>query len=426
MWNEKRRVWKQKPLFKKGAAFLLFFIIACLCILVLPFSCNAEELPEELQNLHALSAVLMDADSGRVLEEKEGNVMRPMASTTKIMTCILALEEGNPEDEVVVSAEAARQPAVHLGMREGQSFRLGDLLYSLMLESHNDTAVAIAEYIGGSVEGFAKKMNKKAMEIGCGHAYFITPNGLDASDKMGAHSISATDLATIMSYCVLKSPKAEQFITITRTNSYSFQDLSGINSYSCQNHNSFLNMMEGALSGKTGFTGDAGYCYVGALKRDNRTFVVALLGCGWPNNKNYKWEDTRKLMEYAIENYTYKKIPVVQDFQSLAVTDGMREGIGLFQPVTMTVGVEGEEKEFLYLMKTGENLHAEISRKTSLTAPVQVGEKIGTLTYYLDEEPVKSYDLVTKEGVERISLKYVVKNLFRMYLDFSGLVYMKR
>lgn len=426
MWNEKRRVWKQKPLFKKGAAFLLFFIIACLCILVLSFSCNAEELPEELQNLHALSAVLMDADSGRVLEEKEGNVMRPMASTTKIMTCILALEEGNPEDEVVVSAEAARQPAVHLGMREGQSFRLGDLLYSLMLESHNDTAVAIAEYIGGSVEGFAKKMNKKAMKIGCGHAYFITPNGLDASDKMGAHSISATDLATIMSYCVLKSPKAEQFITITRTNSYSFQDLSGTNSYSCQNHNSFLNMMEGALSGKTGFTGDAGYCYVGALKRDNRTFVVALLGCGWPNNKNYKWEDTRKLMEYAIENYTYKKIPVVQDFQSLAVTDGMREGTGLFQPVTMTVGVEGEEKEFLYLMKTGENLHAEISRKTSLTAPVQVGEKIGTLTYYLDEEPVKSYDLVTKEGVERISLKYVVQNLFRMYLDFSGLVYMKR
>lgn len=426
MWNEKRRAWKQKPLFKKGAAFLLFFIIACLCILVLPFSCNAEELPEELQNLHALSAVLMDADSGRVLEEKEGNVMRPMASTTKIMTCILALEEGNPEDEVVVSAGAARQPAVHLGMREGQSFRLGDLLYSLMLESHNDTAVAIAEHIGESVEGFAKKMNEKAQELGCRNAYFITPNGLDASDENGTHSISATDLATIMSYCVLKSPKAEQFITITRTNSYSFQDLSGTNSYSCQNHNSFLNMMEGALSGKTGFTGDAGYCYVGALKRDNRTFVVALLGCGWPNNKNYKWEDTRKLMEYAVENYTYKKIPVAQDFQSLAVADGMREGTGLFQPVTMTVGIEGEEKEFLYLMKTGENLHAEISRKTSLTAPVQVGEKIGTLTYYLDEEPIKSYDLVTKEGVERISLKYVVQNLFCMYLDFSGLVYMKR
>ena len=76
MWNEKRRVWKQKPLFKKGASFLLFFIIACLCILVLPFSCNAEELPEELQNLHALSAVLMDADSGRVLEEKEKAIQR--------------------------------------------------------------------------------------------------------------------------------------------------------------------------------------------------------------------------------------------------------------------------------------------------------------------------------------------------------------
>lgn len=266
--------------------------------------CNAEEIvPEELQNLHALSAVLMDAESGRVLFSKEGDVMRPMASTTKILTCILALEEGNPEDEVIVSAKAASQPAVHLQMREGQKFYLADLLYSLMLESHNDTAVAIAEHIGGSVEGFAEKMNAKADELGCENSYFITPNGLDEEDENGVHSISAEDLATIMSYCILKSPKAEEFLKITRTNSYTFSDVSGQSSYSCQNHNSFLSMMDGALSGKTGYTGGAGYCYVGALKRDERTFVVALLGSGWPNQKNYKWQDTMKLMNYAVENY---------------------------------------------------------------------------------------------------------------------------
>ena len=425
MWNERKRVWSQKSRFKRGMAFLLFFVIIIINFLGTVFSSQAEEMPEEIQNLHALSAVLMDAESGRVLEAKEGDVMRPMASTTKIMTCILALEEGNPEDEVMVSAEAAKQPAVHLGMREGQTFRLEDLLYSLMLESHNDTAVAIAEHIGGSVAGFAEKMNEKARELGCEHAYFITPNGLDASDENGTHSISAVDLATVMSYCILKSPKAEQFLEITRTNSYSFQDLSGTNSYSCQNHNTFLTMMEGALSGKTGFTGDAGYCYVGALKRDDRTFVVALLGCGWPNNKNYKWSDTRKLMEYGIANYTYKKIPVVQEFQSIEVEGGMKGEAGLFEPVTVNVGLKEKENEFLYLMKAGETVRAEISRKSMFTAPVKKGENVGTLTYYLNEEPVKVYDLVTTEAVEKKNLNYIVQNIFYIYLDCSAVICMK-
>lgn len=116
-------------------------------------------IPEDLGELYAKSAVLMDADSGRVLIAKDGNTMRPMASTTKIMTCILALEEGNLEDVVTASGEAASQPKVHLGMREGEQFVLGDLLYSLMLESHNDSAVAIAEHIAGSVPEFAEKMN---------------------------------------------------------------------------------------------------------------------------------------------------------------------------------------------------------------------------------------------------------------------------
>lgn len=425
MWNERKRVWNQKPRFKRKVASILFFVMVIISSLGQTFSSQAEEMPEELQNLYALSAVLMDAESGRVLEAKEGDVMRPMASTTKIMTCILALEEGNPEDEVTVSAEAAKQPAVHLGMREGQTFRLGDLLYSLMLESHNDTAVAIAEHIGGSVEGFAEKMNEKAQELGCEHAYFITPNGLDASDENGTHSISAADLATILSYCILKSPQAEQFLEITRTNSYSFQDLSGTGSYSCQNHNAFLTMMDGALSGKTGFTGDAGYCYVGALTRDDRTFVVALLGCGWPNNKNYKWSDTRKLMEYGISHYTYKRIPVVQEFQSIEVADGMQNGAELFEPVTVNIRVKDGENDFLYLMKEGEKIHAEISRKSMLTAPVKEGENVGNLTYYMNEKPIKTYELVTTEVIEKKSLKYVVQSIFREYTEFSALICMK-
>ena len=152
---------------------------------------------EEPEHLHALSAVLLDGDSGRVLFEKEGETPRPMASTTKVMTCILALENGKGDDYVQISANAAVQPEVKLGLQVGEQYYLEDLLYSLMLKSHNDTAVAIAEHIGGSVEGFAGMMNAKAKEIGCTDTYFITPNGLDATDAVAEHHTTAKDLCQI-------------------------------------------------------------------------------------------------------------------------------------------------------------------------------------------------------------------------------------
>lgn len=127
------------------------------------------------ENLYALSAVLMDGETGRVLYGKEAYKGRPNASTTKVMTCILALELAKGDDYVQVSGNAASQPQTRLGMREGQQFYLEDLLYSLMLKSHNDSAVAIAEHIGGSVEGFAEKMNEKAKELGCKDTHFVTP-----------------------------------------------------------------------------------------------------------------------------------------------------------------------------------------------------------------------------------------------------------
>ena len=109
-------------------------------------------------------------------------------------------------------------------------------------------------------------MNSKAEELGCTSTYFITPNGLDARDENGIHHTTAKDLARIMKYCITESPAKEQFLEITRTDSYSFSDCNGDRTYTCTNHNAFLKMMDGALTGKTGFTADAGYCYVGALK----------------------------------------------------------------------------------------------------------------------------------------------------------------
>ena len=384
---------------KKMISLVFCAVLILTAVILIPQEAGAVETEDEItaSRLYARSAVLMDADSGRILFAKNGQEQRAMACTTKIVTCILALENGDLSDEVAVSTEAASQPAVRLGMREGQRFYLKDLLYSLMLESHNDSAVAVAEHIGGSVEGFASMMNKKAMELGCGDTYFITPNGLDAEDKTGVHHTTAEDLARIMKYCIMDSEKRDAFLEITRTESYTFSDCEGNGSYSCSNHNSFLHMMEGALSGKTGFTAEAGYCYVGALRQDDRTFIVALLACGWPNNKGYKWSDTRKLMEYALENYHYREIGAEPEQISLKVENGVSDGFPSAAPARLETAAE--TAPFRVLLKNGEDVTVEYDVPESVAAPVEEGETLGKIVYRLEGETIREYPVTAAESV---------------------------
>lgn len=368
---------------KWKTVFCAFFAALLLAAFVNPaIYTEAEESEIKPSDLYAQSAVLMDADSGRILFAKSGQKERPMASTTKIMTCILTLENGNLSDTVAVSKNAAGQPEVKLGMKEGESYVLKDLLYSLMLESHNDSAVAIAEHIGGSVEGFAGLMNKKAAELGCFHTYFITPNGLDARDEKGIHHTTAEDLARIMKYCIMDSEKSNEFVEITRTADYSFTDGSKSRSFQCTNHNAFLNMMEGALSGKTGFTADAGYCYVGALRQDDRTFIVALLACGWPNAKSYKWTDTRKLMTYGLENYFYKTDDAGRKTRQISVENAAADGFPGDLTETVTLLPDGQPPSVL--RKEGEEITEEWEIPESVEAPIEKGEELGTVRYSLD------------------------------------------
>lgn len=363
--------------------------------------------------LYARYAVLMDAGTGRVLFSKGGDTEAPMASTTKIMTCILALENGNLSDEVSVSGNAASQPEVKLGMAEGQRFLLKDLLYSLMLESHNDTAVAIAEQIGGSVKGFADLMNSKAEELGCTSTYYITPNGLDAEDENGIHHTTARDLARIMMYCIMESPAKDRFLEITRTETYSFTDCDGSRTYTCTNHNAFLKMMEDALTGKTGFTADAGYCYVGALKNDDRTFIVALLACGWPNNKGYKWSDTRKLMTYAIENYSYREIGPSSGEDIAALTINVENGYtdGFPQNTAVKIGLTSDGESVRILLKQDEEVESELQLMDNISAPLQEGQQLGEIIYSVNGSRIVSYPLYADETVMertfRICLYYI-------------------
>lgn len=369
--------------------------------------------------LYAQAAVLMDADSGRVLYGKNEKEILPMASTTKIMTCILALEYGNPDDIVEVSAYAASMPKVKLYMQQGEQYRLGDLLYSLMLESHNDSAVAIAEAVGGSVEQFAAMMNQKARDIGCYDTFFITPNGLDAavSDNGKIHSTTAADLAKIMAYCVTDSEAKDEFLKITRTREYGFCDVSGARSFHCNNHNNFLNMMDEALSGKTGFTNKAGYCYVGAIESEGRIYTVALLACGWPNNKTYKWSDMKKLAQYGMEHFQYRDIYKEVRFDDILVEKGIAgRNATPYEKAYVSVSLEEpDEKSLRYLLCDEDKIEVKTSLADSLEAPVHIGENVGQVTYYLNGELVKSYTVVTNEDIENTSYFWILKYILKLY-----------
>ncbi|MDE6619082.1 MAG: D-alanyl-D-alanine carboxypeptidase [Lachnospiraceae bacterium] len=371
--------------------------------------------------LYAKAAVLMDADSGRVLYDHCGDEQLAMASTTKIMTLIVTLENASLDDTVEVSAYAASMPPVHLGMRSGEQYRLRDLTLSLMLESHNDSAVAIAEHVGGSVEQFAALMNQKAADIGCENTYYITPNGLDAVQGEKFHSTTARDLALVMSYCITKSPQKETFLEITRTPNHTFTDMSGGRSFSCVNHNAFLGMMTGALSGKTGFTNKAGYCYVGALQRDGKTFVVALLACGWPNHKTYKWSDTRALMEYGLAHYNYRSFDEVEipkeATEDIVVSNGQSDRIGgrMYMPVGIAadeieMGVEG------LLMHEDEKVTITLQKVKELSAPVREGQTIGYISYEVGNQEWKRMKLVATGEIKAIDLKWCVRRVIEKWM----------
>ena len=386
-----------------------------------------DEVQMDASQLYAQSAVLMDGESGRVLFEKGGGEERPMASTTKIMTCILALEKGNLNDIVTVSEEAARQPEVHLGMKEGDQFYMEDLLYSIMLESHNDSAWAVAEYISGSVEEFSNLMDQKAKELGCSHTNFVTPNGLDGEDEDGIHRTTAEELARIMQYCIMESPQKEAFLQITQTKTRTFQDTTGKKQFTCNNHNAFLNMMEGALTGKTGFTGEAGYCYVGVVRQGDRTLIVALLACGWPNNKNYKWVDMKKLVQYGLDQFEYRQyweealqndeIRILEAGKEKEVKDSVTQDGNLYEDGTVNafLNISVTDREKRILMKKTETIEIQIQEQDTIQAPVEKNQKLGKVTLLLNGEVLDRKNIISGEQILKKDLLWTYRQIWKTY-----------
>lgn len=420
--------------------FVVFsFVFSSILLNMNIYICSAStsDIPTQ-SNLHAKYCALIDGDNGRLLFGKDSDVEAPMASTTKIMTCLVALQ-ANPQDYIAtVSPYAASMPDVQLNAVKGQQFHLNDLLYSLMLKSHNDTAVIIAENYAfhylcthpeflssmysseesnmpydfltddilasddssilstftaaeskALVHIFARIMNEKASEFGCSHTYYITPNGLDSTDETGEHHTTAYELALIMSKCI-ENP---EFNKVCQTKSYSFSDISGKSNYSVGNANAFLNMYDHIIAGKTGFTGNAGYCYVCAYRADGRTFIVALLACGWPSNKTYKWKDARLLLNYAREHYLPKEIlsPSILT-KEITVQDGKSSTIQAEVCYSYTC-----------LLSDSDQINVVYKIPETIRAPIKSGQPVGTVTIYINELSIQEYPVICCTSVDKIS-----------------------
>lgn len=404
---------KKKVIF----SFILFFLLisACHChsltqpasresLPLVPAPSPDTILPSQTAppalRLHAAEACLMDAASGRVLYGKDCDTPLPMASTTKIMTCLLALECGKMSDSVSFSDRACRMPKVHLGAPNGSVFSLEDLLYSLMLESHNDTAVAIAEHIGGSVEGFAAMMNAKAAELNLSSTIFVTPNGLD--DKN--HSSSPADMCRLATYAC----QNEDFLHIISTPSKTIRTMDQRHSYSLVNRDAFLNTYPGALGIKTGFTNKAGYCFVGAAKREPITLTSCVLACGWPPNKSYKWMDTASLMDYGFQYYSYRSLPV-RDLTAhkIPVQNGQSDYVALTQP---------DIPEFLLSDFDCVTLSYEVT--SYLCAPIRSDVSLGKMKVQINDETVAIYPLYPASSIAEKDFKDFFFDAFVRFLYF--------
>ncbi len=341
----------------------------------------------------AAGAVLIDGNNGRVLYGKNEETELAMASTTKIMTAILVLENGNMEDVVTISANAASQPEVNMNLTTGEQWYVGDLLSAMMLCSYNDTAVALGEYISGTEEDFCQLMTAKGLEIGATQTVFGSPNGLDSHLTEDEHHSTAYDMALIGAYALENSAFRELIgqaqVTIT--------EVTGKRQQTATNSNRFLNEYEGALGIKTGYTNRAGHCFVGAVEQGEQLLVSAVLASGWgTTGKEGKWTDTKALMTYGLENFT----------NVVVATEGMYAGAlsVLHSPTEEVALTIREGYEGLFSEEEQEILSVSIFLPREIEAPMEMGTEVGVAKIILEEETLAEIPIVLAESVRRYTL----------------------
>ncbi|MDR1689623.1 MAG: D-alanyl-D-alanine carboxypeptidase [Clostridiales bacterium] len=371
--------------------FILLFIL-----LSHPFSAFAAA-----PSVNAAGAILIDAKTGRVLWAKNAVLPLAVASTTKIMTAILTLENANLNDIVTVSSRAANQPKVKMYLAEGETVNLKDLLYALMLQSSNDAAVAIAEHVGGSVENFCAQMTERAKELGAGDTVFETPNGLDK----GNHHSTAYDMALITRHALT----VDGFTEIINTPSVSVT--SSRRTYEITNLNRFLHEYNGAIGVKTGFTSKAGHCFVGAAKRGDMQLISVVLASGWgTRGREQKWRDTKQILNYGFDFFEYKDIIKEGDLLGqVLVTRSKTETL----PLRFAEG-------FQAITDGGETITITWEAAGQLKAPVKKGVWAGVAKIYADNQLLGEVKLLTAKQAQRHDFKTSCEKIFKAFADTTA------
>ena len=356
-------------------------------LLLIPRIARAEEM---FPDVPAEAACLIEANSGRVLYAKNENERLPMASTTKIMTALLAVESGRLTETVAVPDEAAGTEGSSMYLKAGETIPLADLVYGLMLTSGNDAAVAIACFLDGGVEPFAARMNARAEQLGLTGTHFVNPNGLHDPD----HYTTAKDLA-ILGAAALGNPF---FAEIAATQ---YHRTSGSNPHTLKNKNRLLWEYEGGIGVKTGYTKAAGKCLVFAAERGGMKLVGTVLNC--PS----MWNTAKSMLDAGFSDYRVKEFLSRRTVFSIPVENGVKKALSA-API----------RGILYPTETGgEEAYSVETAFGACRAPVRAGERVGTASLVRNGTVVFKVPIVAAETVDAAGFAYYLK---KAVLAFTG------
>lgn len=399
-------------MFKPIKHIFLTKLIVTLLILItifinIPVLSLAKEEGEEEIDITSRIALIYDRASGKILYEKNGNKQTPMASTTKVMTAIVVLESAKLTDTVTITSKAASMGGSRLGLKKDDKITVNDLLYGLMLRSGNDAAVALAIHVGGSIEGFADMMNKKALEMGLTNSHFVVPHGLDNE----GHYTTAYELAKMADYA-LKMDKFKEIVGTKVATIY-------INGYAKQinNTNNLLGSVSGVYGVKTGFTNGAGRCLVTACKRDDLDIITVIIGA---DTNNIRSKDTIKLIQYAYTEFEVINIKEIIE-EKFMEWKNINEG-----RIYVNKGIENKAKLYLdELQYTKMAVKKEKKDKIDilpttiyyLEAPVKENEILGNVKIVIDNEVVEVLDIYLEEEIQKKDVLEYLKE-FLLCLDF--------
>lgn len=375
----------------------LALIIAIIFTAIPVFSVEVNAVTEE--TITAPSAVLMETSSGKILFEKNPHEQRPCASITKVMTMLLvceAIDNGklSLDDTITASAHAASMGGSDIWLEEGETMSADDMIKATVVASANDAAVALAEHLCGSEEVFVEKMNEKASQLGMNDTVFKNCNGLDED----GHITSAYDVA-VMSRELMKHEMIFDYTSIWLDN---LRD----GKTQIVNTNKLLKTYKGITGLKTGTTNDAGCCMAASATRGDMSLVAVVLGC---NSGKERFSDAAALLDYGFANFSVTQLKAPEDLpKTIKVENGMQGNIGIGCDVNASIVLD---------KNSSSKIVSKINLPESIEAPVVSGQKLGTVTYSLDGNAVKSFEITALQDAEKISFASVFSVLLNSIIS---------